>query len=137
MAAGRRGRQFGWNSFTSRRVSQGVPSELTYLIPADKVSQNADFERYVVADIPALLRVARSWTLNNHDDDDRVQNTILRAYHALDRFDGAHPRARLFTILRNTHVDRNRKRRPELLDDPSDTDASPQRRQSDRAELAK
>jgi RNA polymerase sigma-70 factor (ECF subfamily) len=33
-------------------------------------------------------------------------------------FDGRHPRAWLLTILRNTHINRNRRRRPALLRDP-------------------
>ena len=113
-----------------------VESELKYMNPANKFSQNAGFERYVVPEIPALLRVAHSLTLNAHDAEDLVQDTILRAYQAIDRFDGAHPRAWLFTILRNTHVNRNRKRRPKLLDDPHDAEAIPETRQSDPAELA-
>jgi RNA polymerase sigma-70 factor (ECF subfamily) len=46
-----------------------------------------------------------------------VQETLLRAYRAIDGFDGRHPRAWLLTILRNTHINRNRRRRPELLRD--------------------
>ena len=64
-----------------------------------------------------LLRVARSLTRNDADAEDLVQDTLLRAYRAIDRFDGRHPRAWLLTILRNTHINRNRRRRPELLRD--------------------
>ena len=103
---------------------------------ADASSHDAAFERYVVPEIPALLRVARSLTSNAHDAEDLVQDTILRAYQAIDRFDGAHARAWLFTILRNTHVNRNRKRRPGLLGDPHDAEAIPETRSSDPAELA-
>jgi RNA polymerase sigma-70 factor (ECF subfamily) len=53
-----------------------------------------------------------------------VQETLLRAYRAIDGFDGRHPRAWLLTILRNTHINRNRRRRPELL---SDTDGGSDR----------
>jgi RNA polymerase sigma-70 factor (ECF subfamily) len=88
--------------------------------PADESSPDAAFQRYVVPEIPALLRVAQSLTSNAHDAEDLVQDTMLRAYRAIDRFDGEHARAWLFTILRNTHVNRNRKRRPGLLDDPND-----------------
>ena len=89
---------------------------------ADRASKDAAFQRYVVPEIPVLLRVARSLTSNSHDAEDLVQDTILRAYQAIERFDGAHSRAWLFTILRNTHVNRNRKRRPGLLDDPHDAE---------------
>jgi RNA polymerase sigma-70 factor (ECF subfamily) len=43
---------------------------------------------------------------------------MLRAYRGIDGFDGRYPRASLLTILRNTHINRNRRRRPELLRDP-------------------
>ena len=41
-----------------------------------------------------------------------------RAGRMSEGFDGAHPRAWLLTILRNAQVNRTRRRRPELLDDP-------------------
>ena len=107
-----------------------------FMNPADKSLQDAAFQRYVVPEIPALLRVARSLTSNAHDTEDLVQDTLLRAYQAIDRFDGAHARAWLFTILRNTHVNRNRKRRPGLLEDPHDAETVPETRRSDPADLA-
>jgi RNA polymerase sigma-70 factor (ECF subfamily) len=75
------------------------------------------FSRYVLPEVEVLLRVARTLTSRPADAEDLVQDTLLRAYQAIDRFDGAHPRAWLLTILRNTHISRNRRRRPELLDD--------------------
>lgn len=77
----------------------------------------AAFETYVLPEIEVLLRVARSLTRNDADAEDLVQDTLLRAYRAIDGFDGRHPRAWLLTILRNTHINRNRRRRPELLRD--------------------
>ena len=53
-----------------------------------------------------------------------MQDTLLRAFRAIDSFDGRHPRAWLLTILRNTHINRNRRQRPELLDDPDRTMAT-------------
>lgn len=76
------------------------------------------FEQYVLPEVEVLLRVARSLTRNHADAEDLVQDTLVRAYRAIDRFDGRHPRAWLLTILRNTHINRNRRRRPELLRDP-------------------
>lgn len=43
---------------------------------------------------------------------------LLRAYRSIDSFDGRHARAWLLTIMRNTQINRTRRRRPELLDDP-------------------
>lgn len=83
-----------------------------------EVGDDAAFERYVLPEIEVMLRVARSLTRNHADAEDLVQDTLLRAYKAVARFDGRHPRAWLLTILRNTHINRNRRRRPELLHDP-------------------
>ena len=44
--------------------------------------------------------------------EDVVQETLIRAYRSIDRFDGRYPRAWLLTILRNTHTG--------LLDIPRD-----------------
>ncbi|MEO9181176.1 MAG: sigma-70 family RNA polymerase sigma factor, partial [Acidimicrobiales bacterium] len=97
---------------------------------------DAAFQRHVVPEIPTLLRAARSLPSNAHDDEDLVQDTVIRAYRAIDRFDGAHARAWLFTIMRNTHINRNRKRRPGLLHDPRDAEAIPSSRTSDPADVA-
>jgi RNA polymerase sigma-70 factor, ECF subfamily len=76
------------------------------------------FEQYVLPEIEVLLRVAHSLTRNHTEAEDLVQDTLLRAYRGIDGFDGRHPRAWLLTILRNTHINRHRRRRPELLRDP-------------------
>lgn len=69
-----------------------------------------------------MLRVARTLTGDPTESEDLVQDSLVRAYKAIDRFDGAHPRAWLLTIVRNTNVNRHRKQRPSLLDDPDDQD---------------
>ena len=74
------------------------------------------FRRYVVPELPVLLRVARRITGDPTDAEDLVQETLVRAYRAVDRFDGRHPRAWLLTILRNTWRNMNRRARPRLLD---------------------
>lgn len=84
-------------------------------------SPGARFRRWVVPELDVLARVARSITGNPTEAEDLVQDTLLRAYRAIDRFDGRHPRAWLLTILRNAHVNRNRRRRPTLLRDPDTT----------------
>jgi RNA polymerase sigma-70 factor (ECF subfamily) len=75
------------------------------------------FARYVLPEVEVLLRVGRSLTHRPADAEDLVQDTLLRAFQGMDGFDGAHPRAWLLTILRNAHINRNRRRRPDLLDD--------------------
>lgn len=65
-----------------------------------------------------LYRVARSITHHDADAEDLVQDTMLRAFRSIERFDGRHPRAWLLTILRNAQINRVRRRRPSLLRDP-------------------
>ena len=84
----------------------------------DSAVDDRAFETYVLPEIEVMLRVANSLTRNHAEAEDLVQDTLLRAYRAIGGFDGRHPRAWLLTILRNTHINRNRRRRPELLRDP-------------------
>lgn len=97
----------------ARRVSGSVASTQT---------QQELFERHVLPEIEVLLRVARSLTRHDADAEDLVQDTLVRAFRGISGFDGAYPRAWLLTILRNTHINRNRRRRPELLRDPDSAD---------------
>jgi len=83
--------------------------------------QKAAFDRYVVPEIDVLYRVARSITRNPTDAEDLVQDTMLRAYRSVLRFDGRYPRAWLLTIMRNAQINRVRRKRPELLRDPDTT----------------
>ena len=79
------------------------------------------FAEFVLPEVEVLLRVAMTLTAQQADAEDLVQETLLRAYRAIDRFDGEHPRAWLLTIMRRAEINRHRRRRPHLLDDP-DTD---------------
>jgi RNA polymerase sigma-70 factor (ECF subfamily) len=76
------------------------------------------FNRLVLPEVDVMWRVALSLTRNRADAEDLVQESLLRAYKAIDSFDGRYPRAWLLTILRNTERNRHRRRRPELLKDP-------------------
>jgi len=107
------------------KPDEGMDSSRGMNAPRQRVSHHvsvsetgqAAFEQYVLPEIDVLLRVARSITHNIADAEDLVQDTLIRAYRAIDRFDGRYPRAWLLTILRNTHINRNRRQRPELLRD--------------------
>jgi RNA polymerase sigma-70 factor, ECF subfamily len=76
------------------------------------------FRRYVLPELDVLLRVALSRTRSAADAEDLVQDTLIRAYRAIGRFDGTYPRAWLLTIMRNAQANRVRRRRPSLLRDP-------------------
>lgn len=88
---------------------------------AARTDREAAFKLYVVPELDVMYRVAMSLTRNKSDAEDLVQDALIRAYKAIDRFDGRHPRAWLLTIVRNAQINRTRRRRPGLLDDP-DTD---------------
>ncbi len=85
--------------------------------PVDEASRKSTFREVVEPEIEVLLRVAGSLTANQADAEDLVQETLVRAYRALDRFDGRHPRAWLLTILRNTSSNLHRRQRPGLIGD--------------------
>jgi RNA polymerase sigma-70 factor (ECF subfamily) len=78
-------------------------------------SATARFDALVVPEIPAMWRAACAICGNTHDAEDLVQESLIRAYRFLDGFDGAHPRAWLLTIVRNTHRNSGRRQRPSLL----------------------
>lgn len=82
--------------------------------------RDSAFREHVVPELDVLLRVARRLTGNPDAAEDLVQETLIRAYRAVDRFDGRHPRAWLLTILRNTWKNMNRRARPVFADDPEE-----------------
>jgi len=83
----------------------------------DDASRNSSFRALVEPEIEVLLRVALTISSNPADAEDLVQETLLRAYRAIDRFDGRHPRAWLLTILRNTNANMHRRQRPGTIGD--------------------
>lgn len=78
-------------------------------------SREEAFGRFVLPELEILTRVALLLTRNGADAEDLVQETLLSAFQGIDRFDGAHPRAWLLTIMRNAEAKRHRRRRPALL----------------------
>jgi RNA polymerase sigma-70 factor (ECF subfamily) len=75
------------------------------------------FSEYVLPELEPLMRLALSLTGQLADAEDLVQDTLLRAYRSIDRFDGQYPRAWLFTIMRRVQANNYRRRRALLLDD--------------------
>ena len=65
--------------------------------------------------MPFLARVARSMSHSAAEADDLAQDTLLKAYRAMDRFDGRHPKAWLARIARNTAINRDQRNREFLL----------------------
>lgn len=96
--------------------SRGFPSMSGASSP-DDVERRRAFAEVVEPEIEVMLRVARSITGSVADAEDLVQESLVRAFRAIDRFDGRHPRAWLLTIVRNTNANMHRRRRPIAVDD--------------------
>ena len=77
----------------------------------------ADKERFQVETLPlldSLYGAAMRMTRNPADAEDLVQETMLRAYRAFDRFEpGTNLKAWLFRILTNAYINTYRKRQRE------------------------
>lgn len=86
--------------------------------PNETAGPQARFNEFVVPQLDILYRTARSLTRSPSDAEDLVQETLLRAFRAIERFDGRYPKAWLLTIMRNANINRARKKTPDLLDDP-------------------
>ncbi len=86
--------------------------------PSNGLDAQAKFEQYIRPEMDILYRTAWSLTRNDADAQDLVQDTLVRAFRSLDRFDGRYPRAWLMTIMRNANINRVRKKKPDLLNDP-------------------
>lgn len=68
--------------------------------------------------LATLLRTAQYLTRHEQEAEDLVQETVMKASRAIDRYrDGSDAKAWLLTILRRTHIDRIRHdgRRPQVL----------------------
>lgn len=98
-----------------RGVGHGVD---TSGIDQDQDERRRAFEQYVVPELELLYAMAMRLTHDPHAAEDLVQDTVVRAYRAILRFDGRYPRAWLLTILRNTNINRARKKTPSLVNDP-------------------
>ncbi len=90
---------------------------MVMLMPNKTETQEA-FETHVLPHMEILYRTAWSLTRSDSDAQDLVQDTLLRAYRAIDRFDGRYPKAWLLTIMRNANINRVRKKKPDLIDNP-------------------
>ncbi len=94
-------------------------------------SDTTDPRDQLVDHLPALRAFALSLTREGAAADDLVQDTIVKAWTNMDKFQaGTNLRAWLFTILRNTFYSARRKTKREV----SDTDGIHAARQATRPE---
>ncbi len=97
----------------SARALHERPSQVRDLA---KTSQELLFETQMLPHLDSLYRAALSMTRNTQDADDLVQDTFVRAYQFIDKFQvGTNARAWLFRILTNLFINnyRRKKREPE------------------------
>jgi RNA polymerase sigma-70 factor (ECF subfamily) len=84
-----------------------------------EVASIATFDEFLTRYETELYRYALQLTRNRADADDLYQETLLKAFRAFDRLDGAaNHRAWLYTIATNTFLDgRRRSNREQPLDE--------------------
>ena len=62
-----------------------------------------NFEGLVLRHLESAFNLARWYVRNDEDAKDLVQEALLRAFRAFDRFEGIDGRSWLFTIIRNLY----------------------------------
>src|SRR5690242_21160171 len=72
----------------------------------------AQFEQYVMPHLDAAFNLARWLTRNDHDAEDVVQESYMRAMQYFARMTGSDARPWLLTIVRNTCYTWLEKNRP-------------------------
>jgi len=80
------------------------------------------FEALVVSHLDAAYNLARWLMRNEHDAEEAVQESFLRALRFFDGFRGGDARAWLLTIVRRTCFSRLDKRRQQQLEVPFEED---------------
>src|SRR5437762_13235952 len=80
-------------------------------VATDLDTRRARFEELIVPEMSFLARIARAMSHSQAEADDLAQATLVKAYRAIDRFDGKYPRAWLTRIARNTAINRDQRNR--------------------------
>ncbi len=83
------------------------------------------FEELIVPEMPFLARISRAMSHSQAEADDLAQDTLVKAFRAIDRFDGKFPRAWLTRIARNTAINRDQRNREFLQADDSPIEPEP------------
>ena len=86
----------------------------------------ARFEELIVPEMPFLARIARTMSRSQAEADDLAQETLVKAFRAIDGFDGAYPRAWLARIARNTAINRDQRNREYLLAEEGTVEPEPE-----------
>ncbi len=86
----------------------------------------ARFEELIVPEMAFLARIARTMSRSQAEADDLAQETLVKAFRAIDSFDGAYPRAWLARIARNTAINRDQRNREYLLAEEGTVEPEPE-----------
>lgn len=89
----------------------------------DTHARRRRFDELIVPEVDFLARIARSMSKSSAEAEDLAQDALLKAFRALDTFDGRYPRAWLYRIARNTAINRDQRKRDLLLDDGDDIES--------------
>lgn len=81
-------------------------------------ARDQTFTTLVLPEVELLLRAATTVTERPADAEALVRDTLLRAYRALDCFDGRYPRTWLLAQMRQAEITRNRRRGARRLEEP-------------------
>ena len=87
--------------------------------------RRSKFEELIVPEMPFLARIARTMSRSQAEADDLAQETLVKAFRAIDGYDGAYPRAWLARIARNTAINRDQRNREFLLADEGTVEPEP------------
>lgn len=94
--------------------------------PVSTKRQTSDFERDMIAQLPALRAFSRSLCGRQGVADDMVQNALANAWRARERFEpGSNMKAWLFTIVRNEFYSHTRRAWRETHWDAEQSEAIP------------
>ena len=85
------------------------------------MEKGAEFQACVRACLDSLHNYARLLARPPEDHEDLLQDSLIRAFRGFDSFDRALPfKAWMFGVIRNTYIDRYRRRKVRPLEQPLD-----------------
>lgn len=85
------------------------------------MDKGAEFQAYVRGCLDSLHNYALLLARHPEDHEDLLQDSLIRGFRGLDAYDRALPfKAWMFGIIRNTYIDRHRRRKRRPLEEPLD-----------------
>jgi RNA polymerase sigma-70 factor, ECF subfamily len=89
------------------------------------VDNVSEFQRYVSEGLDSLHNYVSLLARAPEDPDDLLQESLIRGLRGFDSFDRELPfKAWMFGIIRNTHIDRHRRRKARPLEDALEEEVS-------------